>query len=70
MDHDLSDGRKETFRRLYHDRVSFDEVEAGFIDFSTASGRFLAMMCSKTGETRSPMLGGKLMRQHALLYMS
>jgi hypothetical protein len=40
MDHELSEGRKEAFRRLYEDRASFDEVEAGFIDFSTASGRF------------------------------
>jgi hypothetical protein len=45
MDHELSEGRKEAFRRLYQDRASFDEVEAGFMDFSTANGRFLAMMC-------------------------
>jgi hypothetical protein len=40
MDHELSEGRKEAFRRIYQDRASFDEVEAGFIDFSTANGRF------------------------------
>jgi hypothetical protein len=36
--------------------------------FSLTAGDFLAMMCSKTGGLRSPMLGGKLMGQHALLY--
>jgi hypothetical protein len=40
MDHELSEGRKEAFRQIYQDRASFDEVEAGFIDFSTASRRF------------------------------
>ena len=40
MDHELSEGRKEAFRRIYQDRASFDEVEAGFIDFSTADERF------------------------------
>jgi hypothetical protein len=40
MDHELSEGRKEAFRRLYQDRASFDEVEAGFIDFSTTNDRF------------------------------
>jgi hypothetical protein len=35
MDHELSEGRKEAFRRIYHDRASFDEVEARFIDFSS-----------------------------------
>jgi hypothetical protein len=40
MDHELSEGRKEAFRQIYQDRASFDEVEAGFIDFSTASERF------------------------------
>jgi hypothetical protein len=40
MDHELSEGRKEAFRRIYQDRAFFDEVEVGFIDFSTTSGRF------------------------------
>jgi hypothetical protein len=40
MDHKLLEGRKEAFRWLYHDRASFDEVEVGFINFSTASRRF------------------------------
>jgi hypothetical protein len=39
-DHELSEGRKEAFRWLYQDRASPDEVEAGFVEFSTANERF------------------------------
>jgi hypothetical protein len=67
MDHELLEGRNEAFRWLYQDRASFDEVEASFIDFSIASERFYSYECSETRGLRSPMLGGQLMGQHALL---
>ena len=40
MDHEILEGRKEAFIRIYQYRASFEEVEVGFIDFSTANGRF------------------------------
>ena len=40
MDGEISLGRKLAFRRLYPDRASLDEVEEGFVEFSTACGRF------------------------------
>ena len=32
--------RKVAFRRIYQDRASLQEVEKGFIKFSTSTGRF------------------------------
>jgi hypothetical protein len=40
MDGEISQGRKDAFRRIYQDRASLDEVEEGFIEFSTSTGRF------------------------------
>jgi hypothetical protein len=40
MDMEISEGRKIALRRLYQNRVSLDEVEEGFVEFSTAIGRF------------------------------
>ena len=40
MDGEISQGRKITFRRLFQDRDLLDEVEEGFVEFSTATGRF------------------------------
>jgi len=40
MDGEISLGRKIAFRRLYPDRALLDEVEEGFVEFSTACGRF------------------------------
>jgi hypothetical protein len=38
--------------------------------FPLALADLEAMMCSERGGLRSPMLGGQLMRQHALFYNS
>jgi hypothetical protein len=38
MDYELSHGRKDAFRLIYQYRASLDEVEDGFVEFST--GRF------------------------------
>jgi hypothetical protein len=54
MDHELSKGREEAFRRIYQDRASFDEVEAGFIDFSTARGRFSSYDVLKDRGAKKP----------------
>ena len=40
MDGEISQGRKIAFRRLFQDRDLLDEVEAGFVEFSCATGRF------------------------------
>ena len=40
MDGEISQGRKIAFRRLFQDRDLLDEVEEGFVEFSTATGRF------------------------------
>ena len=40
MDGEISQGRKVAFKRMYHDRASLEEVEEGFIEFSTSTGRF------------------------------
>ena len=41
MDGEISQGRKDAFRRIFQDRASLDEVEDGFADFSTGTGRFV-----------------------------
>ena len=40
MDGDISWGRKIAFMRLFRDRDLFDEVEEGFVEFSTTTRRF------------------------------
>ena len=40
MDGEISKGRKIAFRRLFQDRDLLNEVEAGFVEFSCATGRF------------------------------
>ena len=40
MDLEISNGRKLAFRRIFQDRASLQEVEEGFIEFSTGMGRF------------------------------
>jgi hypothetical protein len=40
MDGEISQGRKDAFRRIFQDRAYLDEVEEGFIEFSTGTGRF------------------------------
>jgi hypothetical protein len=40
MDGEISQGRKDAFRQLFQDRAYLDEVEEGFIEFSTGTGRF------------------------------
>ena len=40
IDGEISQGRKDAFRRLFQDRAYLDEVEEGFIEFSTGTGRF------------------------------
>ena len=40
MDGEISQGRKLAFRRLFQDRDLLYEVEAGFVEFSCATGRF------------------------------
>ena len=37
MDGEISEGRKIAFRRLYQNRESLDEVEEGFVEFTTTS---------------------------------
>jgi hypothetical protein len=39
MDGDISQGRKEAFRRIYQDRASLHEVE-DFVEFSIGTGKF------------------------------
>jgi hypothetical protein len=36
MDYELSHGRKDAFRLIYQYRASLDEVEDGFVEFSTS----------------------------------
>jgi len=33
-------GKKDAFRRIFQDRAYLDEVDEGFIEFSTGTGRF------------------------------
>jgi len=40
MDGEISQGRKEAFRRIYQDSALLVEVEDAFAEFSTGSGRF------------------------------
>lgn len=40
MDGEISQGRKEAFRRIYQDSALLAEVEDAFAEFSTGSGRF------------------------------
>jgi hypothetical protein len=54
MDGEISQGRKDAFRRIYQDRASFDEVEDGFVEFPLALGNLEAMMCSKTRGVKNP----------------
>jgi hypothetical protein len=56
MDHELSEGRKEACRQLYQDRASVDEVEAGFVEFSTASGRFSSYDVLRDRGTKKPYI--------------
>jgi hypothetical protein len=52
--------RKDAFRRIYRDRASLDEVEGGFVEFSTSTERFGGYDVLKDKGLRSPMLGRKL----------
>ena len=45
-----------------------EEVEEGFVEFSTATGRFGGYEVLRDRGLRNPMLGGQLMGQHALFY--
>ena len=47
---------------------TLEEVEEGFAEFSSATGRFGGYVCLETGGLRNPMFGGKLMGEHALFY--
>ena len=38
MDGEISQGRKDTFRQVFHDRVLLDQVEDAFAEFSTGTG--------------------------------
>eukprot|EP00253_Pinus_taeda_P027275 PITA_27275 len=40
MDGEISQGRKEAFKRIFQDSALLDEVEDAFAKFSTGSGRF------------------------------
>ena len=40
MDGEILQGRKIAFRWLFQDRDLLDEVEEGFVEFSTATRRF------------------------------
>ena len=40
MDGEISQGRKDAFRRVFQDRALLDEVEDAFAKFSTGTGRF------------------------------
>ena len=59
MDGEISQGRKD---------ASLDEVENAFADFSTGTGQFAGYDVIRDRGLRSPILGGKLMGQQALLY--
>ena len=67
MDGEISQGRKIAFRRLFQDRDLLDEVEAGFVEFSTATGRFGAYDVVGDRGVKKPY-GGQLMGKHALFY--
>ena len=70
MDGEISQGMNLAFRSLFHDRDLLDEVEEGFVEFSTATRRFGGYDVVGDRELRSPIIGGKLMGQHALFYKS
>ena len=59
-DREISQGRKEAFRRIFHDRASLDKVE-GFIEFSIDVGRFGVYDVLKDRGLRSSIYGGQLM---------
>ena len=40
MDGEISQGRKEAFRRIFQDSALLAKVEDAFAEFSTGSGRF------------------------------
>ena len=40
MDDEISQGRKDAFRRIFQDRASLDEVEDALAEFSTGTERF------------------------------
>jgi hypothetical protein len=40
IDREILEWRKIALSRIYHDKISLDEVEEGFIKFSTSTGRF------------------------------
>jgi hypothetical protein len=58
MDGEISQGRKDAFRWIFQDRAYLDEVEEGFIEFSTGTGRFGGYDVLRDRGLRSPMLGG------------
>eukprot|EP00253_Pinus_taeda_P031535 PITA_31535 len=70
MDGEISQGRKDAFRRVFQDRASLDEVEDAFGEFSTGTGRFAGYDLIRDRGLRSPILGGKIIGQQALLYNS
>ena len=47
-----------------------EEVEEGFVDFSTGTGIFGGYDVLRDRGVRNPMLGGKLMGKHPLFYRS
>ena len=68
MDEEISQGRKTKFRRLLQDRDMLEEVEEGFAEFSTATGRFGGYEVLRDRGLRNPMFGVQLMGEHALFY--
>jgi len=56
MDGEISQLRKETFRKIYQDRASLDRLE-GFIEFFTSTRRFGVYDVLIYKGSRSPMLG-------------
>ena len=59
-----------TWMVKFQDRASLDEVEDVFAEFSAGIGRFAGYDVIRGRGLRSPILGGQLMGQQALLYSS
>ena len=70
MDGEISQGRKIAFRRLFQDRDLLDEVEEGFVEFFTATGRFGDYYMVGDMGVNQPYNCGKHMGKHALFYRS
>ena len=70
MDGEISQGRKEAFRQIFLDIALLDDVEDAFAEFSIGSGRFGGYDVIRDRGLRSPILGGQIMGQQALLFSS